>query len=212
MTVSIHTLCVGPLEVNCYIVGCSAHNVCLVIDPGDSSGRILDKVNDLGWSVAKIVNTHGHADHVGANRKVKEATGAPICVHIDEKPIFAHPDMEDMAAYMGLGTSPEPDEYFNDGDVIAICDCSGLTVIHTPGHTPGGVCLLHDKDLITGDTLFRLSIGRTDLLGGDDAAMRRTLKEIIYPLDDDLTIYPGHGETSLLGEEKRLNPYLVQSR
>lgn len=211
MALTFHTLCVGPLDVNCYIAGCETHKVCAVIDPGDASGRILDKVSSLGWKVEKIINTHGHYDHVGANGKVKDQTSAPIYIHTEEATVLNHPDMADMAAYFGLGVSPEPDQFIEDGDTIEICPCSSFQVVHTPGHSPGSVCLLSDNTLVTGDTLFRYSIGRTDLPGGDHTAMGRSLKERLLPLPDELAVLPGHGDPSRMGEEKKLNPFLVGS-
>ena len=209
MALIFHTLCVGPLDVNCYIAGCETHKVCAVIDPGDASGRILDKVASLGWKIEKIINTHGHYDHVGANAKIKDKTSAPIFIHTKETVVLNHPDMADMAAYFGLNVSPAPDHLFEDGDTIEICSCSSFKVIHTPGHSPGSVCLLTDNTLVTGDTLFRYSIGRTDLPGGDPAAMKHSLIECLLPMPNDLVLLPGHGDSSRMGEEKKLNPFLA---
>ncbi len=208
MSISIIPHCVGPLDVNCYLVGCDTHHVCAVVDPGDSAQGILAKVAQQGWEVAVIVNTHTHADHTGANAKVKEATGAPLVMHTDDVALALDPAMKDMADYLGLQVSPAPDRTVVDGDTIPICDCASLTVLHTPGHTRGGVCLLVEDQLITGDTLFRLSVGRTDLAGGDAPTLMRSLKEKILPLDDAIVIHPGHGDSSTIGEERALNPFL----
>ncbi|MDH5510790.1 MAG: MBL fold metallo-hydrolase, partial [Nitrospinota bacterium] len=109
MAAQVETLCLGPLDVNCYIVGCPEHQACAVFDPGDSAGRILDLINKMRWSVAHIINTHGHYDHTGANLKIKEATGAPLAIHSLDKEMLTHKQMMDMAGYLGLSPSPPPD-------------------------------------------------------------------------------------------------------
>lgn len=209
MTVKIETLAVGPLEVNCYVVGCGEHNLCAVIDPGDSSKRILAIIKENGWKLTHIINTHAHFDHVGANGKVKEATGARIILHKDDIPVLTHPNTIDMANYMGLDISPDPDEFMRDGDIIEICPCIKFEVLHTPGHSPGGVCLVLGDALFSGDTLFRLSIGRSDLPGGSMDALMLSIKTKLFPLPDKVTVYPGHGEKTDMGFEKANNPFLT---
>lgn len=209
MAAEVETLTVGPLDVNCYIAGCGEHRACAVVDPGDSAKRILDVVGKKGWSVTQIINTHGHADHTGANAQIKEATGAPLSIHKDDAEMLTHPDMADMAAYLGLKPSIPADRKLADGDVIKICDCVELKVLGTPGHSRGGVCLVHDNFVITGDTLFRMSIGRSDLAGGDHETLMNSIKTRVMALPDDMTVYPGHGEPSTVGFERRYNPFLA---
>lgn len=208
MADNIQTLTVGPLEVNCYLVGCDAHKVCAVFDPGDEAGRILDAASARGWAITHIINTHGHADHTGASGKIIKATGATLGIHRADAPMLTHPDMADMAAYLGLAPSPPPDTLYEDGQEIRICEHLAFKVIATPGHSPGGACFVFDDAVITGDTLFRFSIGRSDLPGGDQAALLRSIREKLMTLPDDTVVYPGHGEPSTIGEEREMNPFV----
>lgn len=209
MTIQIETLTVGPLDVNCYIVGCDEHKKCAVIDPGDSSKKILDTASAKGWEIALIIDTHAHADHTGANAKIKEATGAPILLHGADAEMLTHPAMRDMAAYLGVGDSPEPDRLLNDGDSIQLCECSTFSVLHTPGHSPGGICLTIGDNVFTGDTLFRMSIGRSDLHGGDTTTLLKSIRTKLFSLPDETKAYPGHGEPTTIGYEKTYNPFLT---
>jgi len=208
MTVELESICVGPLEVNCYIVGCTEHKICAVIDPGDSSTRILKIVEEKGWKIKLIINTHGHADHSGASAKVKLASGAPIFIHKGDAEMLTHEAMSDMAAYLGIAPSPPADELLEDGQELALCEHLTFKVLHTPGHSPGGVCLLFGNNLITGDTLFRMTVGRTDLPGGSFAALKDSIMNKIFPLPPETVIYPGHGDSSTVGNEKSYNPFL----
>jgi len=209
MGMQIETLTVGPLEVNCYIIGCPEHKVCAVIDPGDSSKRILGAAESNGWDIKLIINTHAHADHTGANGRIKEASGAPILIHKADAEMLTHPAMTDMAAYLGVGASPDADRLVEDGDEIELCDHMKFRVLHTPGHSPGGICLLAENKLISGDTLFRMSIGRSDLHGGDMTALINSIRMKIFTLPDDVEIYPGHGDPTTVGFEKGHNPFLT---
>jgi glyoxylase-like metal-dependent hydrolase (beta-lactamase superfamily II) len=209
MSVTIDTVVVGPLDVNCYIAGCDEHKTCAVIDPGDSAERIMKKVGDRGYKVAMIINTHSHADHTGANAKLKAMTGALIHIHEGDAHILTHSSMSDMSAYLGIEPSPPADVLLKDGDALKICPCAQLVVIHTPGHSPGGVCLYHGDALFTGDTLFRFSVGRSDLPGGDGRTLIKSITEKLFPLPDEVTAYPGHGEPTTMGEEKKYNPFLI---
>ncbi|MBF0291483.1 MAG: MBL fold metallo-hydrolase [Nitrospinae bacterium] len=209
MSHTIDTVVVSPLDVNCYIFGCEDHKTCAVIDPGDSAARIMEKVEARGYKLAMIINTHAHADHTGANAKLKSASGALIHIHEADAPILVHPSMSDMSVYLGIEPSPPADVLLKDGDMLKVCPCAELTVIHTPGHSPGGICLLSGKTLFTGDTLFRFSVGRSDLPGGDGKTLIKSITEKLFPLPDDVTAYPGHGESSTIGDEKKYNPFLV---
>ncbi len=208
MTIQIETLTVGPLEVNCYIVGCDEHNLCAVIDPGDSPSRILSVIDSKGWKIDKIILTHAHADHTGGIKKIKDATNAHLLLHKNDAELLTNQAMVDMAQYIGVKPSPEADEFFENGDKVNICPCLSFTVLHTPGHTQGGVCLLFDNKLITGDTLFHMSIGRSDLPGGDGPMLLNSIKTTLFKLPDDTTVYPGHGEPTSIGYEKANNPFL----
>jgi glyoxylase-like metal-dependent hydrolase (beta-lactamase superfamily II) len=209
MSATIDTIMVGPLDVNCYIFGCAGHKTCVVIDPGDSAGSIMKKIGDRGYKVAMIINTHSHADHTGANAKLKAMTGVLIHIHEGDAHILTHPSMSDMSAYLGIEPSPPADVLLKDGVALKVCPCMELAVIHTPGHSPGGICLHHGKTLFTGDTLFRFSVGRSDLPGGDGRTLIKSIAQRLFTFPDDVAAYPGHGEPTTIGEEKKYNPFLI---
>lgn len=212
MSVTIDTIMVGPLDVNCYVFGCESHKTCAVIDPGDSAERIMEKAGARGYKVAMIINTHAHADHTGANGKLKAMTGALIHIHEDDARILTHPSMSDMSEYLGIEPSPAADVLLKDGSTLTPCPCVELAVIHTPGHSPGGICVLHGKTLFSGDTLFRFSIGRSDLPGGDGRTLVKSIADRLFTLPDDVAVYPGHGEPTTIGEERKYNPFLAGER
>lgn len=203
----IKKLEVGPIMANCYILGCDRTKKAAVIDPGDEADRILMTLSELKLTVEYLINTHGHFDHVGANARLKKATGAKLMIHQDDAPMLK--DLTSAAATFGLRAenSPAPDGYLADGDEISFGDIS-LTVIHTPGHSKGGVSLYTKGVLFSGDTLFAGSIGRTDLPGGNYDTLIHSIKTRLLCLDKNTIVYPGHGpETSILQEE-RMNPFL----
>lgn len=205
--VEIIALPVGPLQVNCFVLGCTATAAALVVDPGDEGARILAAVTDKGWKVAAIVNTHGHFDHIGGNAYLLEQTGAPLCLHAQDLPLLRQAAKH--AAFYGLSTtpSPPPTRLLADGEVLRVGDIS-LTVIHTPGHTPGGICLYGAGHLFAGDTLFAGSVGRTDLPGGDTEQLLTAIRQRLLVLPDDTLVHPGHGPDTRIGLEKRSNPYV----
>ncbi|SHE57275.1 Glyoxylase, beta-lactamase superfamily II [Desulforamulus putei DSM 12395] len=203
----IETLPVGNLEVNCYIIGCEETGQAAVVDPGDEAGRILDRLAKGGLKVAAVVLTHGHADHIGAVGELKKATGAPVMIHAQDGEMLTNP-ARNLSAWLGEQLSFKPaDRLLEDGDTIQVGTVT-LEVIHTPGHTPGGICLRAGKDLFTGDTLFARSIGRSDFPGGSHTTLIKSIKSKLLALPEDTKIYPGHGPTSTIGEEKRHNPFL----
>ncbi len=208
MSLEIETLNVGLLEVNCYIVGCNKHNVCAVFDPGDSSQRIYDTITSKGWELERIINTHGHADHTGANSKLMGLTGAPLGIHKDDAPLLAHQDMKEMAEYLGLTVSPQADDLYTDGDVVTVCNCLEFKLLHTPGHSPGSASFLFDQAVVTGDTLFNTSVGRTDLPGGNHSELLNSINEKLFTLPNSYVVYPGHGETTTIEHEKQNNPFV----
>ncbi len=202
----IEQLEVGPIMANCYILGCEQTKEAAVIDPGGDVDQILAALSNHGLTVKQIVNTHGHFDHVGANRKLKEATGAPILIHKGDAPMLNQ--LAASAASFGLSAenSPEPDRLLEDGDTIPFGDIT-LTVFHTPGHSPGGVALHTDGYVFVGDTLFSGSIGRTDLPGGNYSVLLMSVQEKIFSLPDDTRVFCGHGPETTVGREKRYNPF-----
>ncbi len=203
----IRKLEVGPIMANCYIVGCEETKQAAVIDPGDDADRILMTLAEAELKAKYLINTHGHFDHVGANKRMKDATGAQIAVHPDDEPMLS--DLSKHAAMFGLKTenSPSADIHLKDGETITFGNIT-FEVIHTPGHSPGGICLYTPGHLFVGDTLFMGSIGRTDLPGGDHATLISSIKTKLLNLDEKTIVYPGHGPETSIANEKRMNPFL----
>ena len=204
----ITPIVVGPVESNCYVVSCPETGDAVVIDPGDDAEAVLAEIGKRGVTVKAILATHGHFDHIGANGPVSEATGAPVMIHEADLPLLR---AGGGAALFGLRfpRSPEPGALLADGDVIGV-GTSNLTVISTPGHTPGHVCFL-ERDLgilFSGDLLFKGSVGRTDLPGGSHGRLLRSIGERILTLPDSTVVYPGHGEPTTIGDEREGNPWL----
>ena len=202
----LERLVVGPFASNCYIVGSEITHEGMIIDPGDEAEQILNKVKDLQLDIKLIVLTHGHIDHIGAVKEVNTATGAEICIHADDAQ-----SLKGWSVGSILGSSypapPSPDRLLKGGDSI---DIEGLhfSVIHTPGHTPGGICLLGEGVVFTGDTLFNYSVGRTDLDGGSGYQLINSLHTKLMVLSDDTIVHPGHGPETTIGAERRSNPFL----
>lgn len=202
-------LILGPLETNCWIVGDDFGGPRIVIDPGDEPARILDAL--AGEPVAAVVLTHAHFDHIGAVTTLLAEAGAPLAAHVDDAGSLASAEGTGGAAFGFAHTAPEPDRLLADGDVIT-AGALTLTVLHTPGHTPGGICLLAEDGagvahLFSGDTLFSGSVGRTDFAGGDGRALARSIASKLAPLDAGTIVHPGHGPDTTIARESRLNPF-----
>jgi glyoxylase-like metal-dependent hydrolase (beta-lactamase superfamily II) len=191
---------------NCFIIGCEKTRKAAVIDPGDESSRILMKLAEHKLTVEYIINTHGHFDHVGANRKLKEATGAKLVIHALDQSMLKVLSETSAAFGLSVENSPPPDQTVQDGDIIKFGEII-LTVLHTPGHTPGGISLHTDGVVFVGDTLFAGSIGRTDFPGGDFDTLISSIKNKLYSLGDQVIVYTGHGPETTIGREKRSNPF-----
>ena len=200
-------LVVGPLQVNCFILADDKTREAVVIDPGDDAGDILKIIGEKGLKVRYIVNTHAHFDHVGANTAIKEATGAELLLHEADAPVLATVSHQSRSFGMNPVSSPAADRLLKHGDLIAAGEVS-LKVLHTPGHTPGGISLLEQGMVFTGDALFAGSIGRTDFPGGDLMTLLRAIKTHLMTLPDDTKVFSGHGPASTIGEERRENPFL----
>lgn len=203
----IKKLEVGPIMANCFILGCESTNQAVVIDPGDDADRILMELGKAGLKVKYLINTHGHFDHVGANKRMKEVTKAKLAIHPDDEPMLN--ELSRSASSFGLSAenSPPADIYLNNADEVRFGEIT-LKVIHTPGHSKGGICLYTKGYLFAGDTLFAGSIGRTDLPGGDYDTLISSIKEKLLAFDDDTRVYTGHGPETTIGNEKRMNPFL----
>ena len=186
----LRMMIVGPYQANCYILGCKKTMEGVVIDAGDEVLRIVKEVSKAGLRIKYILITHGHPDHTGAAKELKDIIKAPVWIHRLDSP--------------GLGFPPDGTLF--DGQEIEV-GTYRIKVIHTPGHSPGGVCFYAPGAVFTGDTLFSGSIGRTDFPGGDHKKLIKGVMEKIFPLGDDLRIYPGHGPASTIGQERLRNPF-----
>ena len=206
----VKRLAVGPLQTNCYIVGCEETRKGAIIDPGGSHEMILDEVERLGLDIIAVIDTHGHVDHILANRQVMEATGAPLMIHPLDAPMLSSP-MKGFAFLLGrMKPSPPADRLLEDGDEVQIGQIT-LKVLHTPGHSQGSISLLADGEgkVFSGDVLFRMSIGRSDLAGGNFDTLVRSIKEVLFALPDDTVVYSGHGPETTIGFERRGNPWVA---
>lgn len=202
----------GPFECNCTVLACGDTKDAVIIDPGGEVEKIAELVAHYDLTVRAIVHTHAHLDHIYCTRDVKDAHGGEVCLHAGDA--FLYDGFATQAAMFGWTprASTPVERWIEHGDTIALGK-RALEVIHTPGHTPGSVCFeIHDRDagrlLFAGDTLFRRSIGRTDLPGGDARQIARSIKERLYTRDLDAVVIPGHGPVTTLGDEARANPFV----
>ena len=202
----VEKLVVGLFETNCYIVGSESDKQGMIIDPGGKAKQILKKVEGLGLDIKLILLTHGHIDHTGALKAVKEATGAEVAVHGDDAESLGK---QPFGIVLGLfyPAPPPPDRLLKEGDSIDVGDFH-FEVLHTPGHSQGGICLLGEGVVFSGDTLFNHSIGRTDLPGGSYDKLMTSIQTKLMTLPDNTVVYPGHGGETTIGAERRGNPYL----
>ena len=206
----IRTVAVGPLQCNCSIVADPDAGEAVVIDPGDEADEVLLALAATKCRAVALLHTHGHFDHIGGTARVKRVTGASIRIHSDDRPLYDA--LPEQASFFGLAAEPSlpPDGGFADGEQIAFGRFH-LDVIHTPGHTPGSTSFLLDGAapiLFSGDTLFRRSIGRTDLWGGDTEKIAASIREKLYALAPDTRVVCGHGPDTTIGEEREENPFV----
>ncbi|RJQ48012.1 MAG: MBL fold metallo-hydrolase [Nitrospiraceae bacterium] len=202
----IRKFVVGPLQENCYVVGDMKARQAIVIDPGDEPDRIVDELKDHGLDAHAVILTHAHFDHVGAAGDIKKATGAKILMHREdlesynlakEQAFFWGYDMDDL---------PQPDGFVDEGDEIKAGSLS-FRVMHTPGHSKGGLCLYGEGIVFTGDTLFQGSVGRTDFPGGSIEELKKSFQRLLS-LPEDTTVYSGHGPETTIGKEKKENFFM----
>jgi hydroxyacylglutathione hydrolase len=206
----VDQLMVGMMGVCCYILSCEKTAKAAIVDPGGDEQRILDAVSESGLDVKYIIATHGHPDHVCGNRTIQEATGAAIVMHEADDDFFSQDQVKNYFSMLGLEASPPTDTRVKEGDTIDFGEVS-LKVIHTPGHTPGGICLYDKPDLITGDSLFVGGIGRTDFPGGSHSELIHSIEQKLLNLPPDTVVWPGHGyggSRSTIEEERNSNPFL----
>lgn len=196
---------VGDLQENCYIV--FENNIAVVIDPGADAGKILNVLKEKDLKATHILLTHGHFDHIGAVGEIKRQTGAQLCIHFDDSDMLTSPD-KNLSVYLGGSFHTDAaDMYLYDGQVIETGGMQ-IKVIATPGHTPGGVSFEIGDSLFTGDTLFRLSVGRTDFPGSSTVKLNNSVSQVLGNLEKNYFVYPGHGPATTLDEEKQYNPFM----
>jgi len=199
----IRKLTVGPLEENCYIIGDEKTKEAIVIDPGDEPDRIIEVIKEEGLNVKAIICTHAHFDHIGAVGDIKRERGANVLIHKDELNLYE--GAKDQAAFFGydLDDIPEPDGFLKEGDEIKVGSLI-FKVLHTPGHSPGGISLYGQGTAFTGDTLFHGSVGRTDFYGGDMERLKKSFKRLLS-LPEDTKVLSGHGPETTIEREQKEN-------
>jgi glyoxylase-like metal-dependent hydrolase (beta-lactamase superfamily II) len=204
----LETICVSPMQVNCYVLASSTDSRAIIIDPGDEKAKIERVLKKHNLKPEFIINTHGHIDHIGADDQFR----IPVYIHKQDLALLQDPKLNLSSFFTSSFILKSNVKLLEDGENIEL-DQIQLEVIHVPGHTPGGIALLlkkpKDKILFTGDTLFCQGIGRTDFPGADEELLIKSIKNKLLKLSDDTVIYPGHGPASTIGEEKRNNPFLM---
>ena len=212
----VETQAVGPFFKNGFIVGCETTREAVLIDPGDEVASLLAFAEKQKLAIRHILLTHGHVDHVTGVAAAKRALGVPVFLHRDD--LFLYERAVQTGAMFGLTVEPQPpiDVFYSAGQVITFGEYE-VRPHHTPGHCPGGVCLQIGKkgavgmDLFVGDTLFAGAIGRTDLPGGDHQTLIASIRNVLFPFGDEAIVYPGHGPSTTIGQERRTNPFLVRA-
>ena len=208
-TMIFETIVVGELGVNCYLLADSETKEGVVVDPGAEAEKVLAAVKGNGVRVLYVLNTHGHFDHIGGNRRVTEATGAGLMISREDEPFLSQAARSATMYGLAADNSPPPAAYLAEGDSIRF-GRHELKVIHIPGHSAGGCCFYLEKEglLISGDSLFAESIGRTDLPGGSQELLVGAIRTKLLTLPAETRVFPGHGPATSIGHEKKYNPYL----
>lgn len=208
MSFSIKIIPAGPLDVNCYVLKDEDTSKGVIIDPGGDGNKILSYIKEKNIDVQLIVNTHGHWDHIGAVDELRNALNVPVAIHKLDANMLTNP-RSNLSSFLGPdGSTRSAERILADGDKISFGN-STLKVIHTPGHTPGGICLYDGADvLFSGDTLFYFSVGRTDFPGGSSQELIKSITERLAEVSDTAKVYPGHGPATVMGNERRGNPFL----
>jgi hydroxyacylglutathione hydrolase len=203
------------METFCYLIGDETSGKAALIDPAFDVHRILSMAKAAGYSISHVINTHHHADHTAGNAQVIKATGAKLCIHANDAPALSKLTGRAFARMLGGHGSPAPDRLLADGETVWV-GATGLKVLHTPGHTPGGICLYAPGHVFTGDTLFVGAVGRTDLSGGDANQLLVSIQMKLYSLPGDTIVWPGHhygaDATSTIAHERAHNPFTAGNR
>lgn len=207
MSLNMKVLVVGSLGVNCYILHEEGHDEAVVIDPGGSEEAVWRHISAEGLTLKAILNTHAHADHIGAVDFLREKTGAKFYLHEADAPMLLDA-RKNLSAFMGMPIVTKPaDVLLKGGEVLDICHMK-FTVLYTPGHSPGGVCYLMEDRVFSGDTLFAESVGRTDFPGSSAKDLMTSVREKLLVLPDEIKVYCGHGPETTIGHERKYNPYI----
>ncbi|UCF79807.1 MAG: MBL fold metallo-hydrolase [Candidatus Eiseniibacteriota bacterium] len=203
----LRKLVVGELATNCYVVGCAVTKEGMIIDPGGDADAILGAVEDMKLKIGTILNTHGHIDHILANTEIKEATGAELLIHEYDAGMLEDPTTNlSFVAASAIVSSPA-DRVLKEGDRVKVGSLL-FEVLHTPGHTAGGISLAREGMVFSGDTLFAGSIGRTDFPGGSLELLLHSIRAKLLCLPQTTTVLPGHGPNTTIGDERKWNPFL----
>ncbi|MFA5309630.1 MAG: MBL fold metallo-hydrolase [Dehalococcoidales bacterium] len=203
----IKRLVVGGLSANCFIVGDEAGTEGMVIDPGGNPERILPAIAASGFDIKIIVLTHGHSDHIAALYEIQDQTGAEVAIHVEDADFLEGSGSYSSQFGISYRTPHPPDRTLREGDEITVGNTT-YQVIHTPGHTPGSICLLTAGKVFTGDTIFHRGIGTTMMPGSSRPQLLHSIQTRLMTLPDDTAIYPGHGRETTIGTERRDNPYV----
>ena len=210
MPIKIEQIPLSRMNTFCYLIGDEAAGMAALIDPAFDVTRILNLARESGYTITHVINTHHHSDHSAGNADVIKATGAQLCIHETDAPLLSNMTGRVFSRMLGGKGSPRPQRLLKDGEKIRV-GAVELTVLHTPGHTPGGVCFYTHGHVFTGDTLFVGAVGRTDLSGGSAVQLLASIRDKIYTLPEDTIVWPGHhyGDTpsSTVGRERRENPF-----
>jgi len=204
----LETFIVGPLQVNCYLIADEKTLTGIIVDPGDEPDRIIELTKDLKVNIQYILCTHGHFDHIGAVGEIKDVFGAKIILHKEDLVVYQNSYKIALTWGLSAEEQPMPDLLISEGEIIQL-DGLMLNIINTPGHTPGSICAIGNGFILTGDTLFAGSIGRTDFPGGDYKKMGNSFRRLMS-LDRNLKIFPGHGPFSTIGQELATNPFVYE--
>lgn len=200
---------VGVFAANCYVLGCEDTKEAVVIDPGDEAPRICDTLRRLGLTVRSICLTHAHIDHVGAAEELRRAVGGEVLLHPKDESLLENLPLQAALFGVPLCGTPRPDRPVVEGEIVRFGRYE-MSVVETPGHSPGGVCFLLSNEglAFVGDTLFAGSVGRTDLAGGSFDELIDSIQRKLFMLEDDTVVYPGHGPPTTIGAEKMANPFV----
>ncbi len=206
----IETICVGPLQTNCYIINDSESMEAIIIDPGSESGKIIKIIESKNLQMKCIINTHAHIDHTAEAKSLQDHFNIPFLIHQNELPSLKTLETNNGLFGIAVTGTPETKEFLQHNQEISFGNCKGK-ILFTPGHSAGGVSIVVQNHVFVGDSLFCDSIGRTDLPGGNFDQLISSIKSELYVLADETIVYPGHGPETTIGHEKQFNPFVSEN-